>query len=68
MTDSNLSDDVTPLPDLPPIPEQPEDGTGDESGERTPEGEDTPGSPTSAEPLTDSTDGGLDGGDPGVEE
>ncbi len=68
MTDSNLSDDVTPLPDRPRIPEEPEDGSGDESGERTPAGEDTPGSPTSAEPLTDSTDGGLDGGDPGVEE
>ena len=31
-------------------------------------GADTPGAPTSNEPLTDSTDGGLEGGDPGVEE
>ena len=64
MTDSNLPDDVTPLPDRPRIPEEADDAT----GERTPAGEDTPGSPTSAEPLTDSTDGGLEGGDPGVEE
>jgi len=42
MTDSNLPDDVTPLPDRPRIPEEPDDG----SGERTPAGEDTPGSPT----------------------
>lgn len=31
-------------------------------------GGDTPGAPSSDEPLTDSTDGGLEGGDPGVEE
>ncbi|MEV1131806.1 hypothetical protein [Agromyces sp. NPDC049794] len=30
--------------------------------------EETPGSPRSDAPLTDSTEGGLDGGDPGVEE
>lgn len=29
---------------------------------------DQPAAPGNAEPLTDSTDGGLDGGDPGVEE
>ena len=69
MTDSNLPDDVTPMPDRPRIPEEPDVPEPDDgSGERTPAGEDTPGSPTSAEPLTDSTDGGLDGGDPGVEE
>jgi hypothetical protein len=34
--------------------------------EKTSEG--TPGSPTSDAPLTDSTEGGLEGGDPGVEE
>jgi hypothetical protein len=27
-----------------------------------------PGAPGNAEPMSDSTDGGLDGGDPGVEE
>jgi hypothetical protein len=30
--------------------------------------EDTPGAPGSDAPMTDSTDGGLEGGDPGVEE
>ncbi|WP_400996581.1 hypothetical protein [Agromyces sp. GXQ0307] len=30
--------------------------------------EETPGAPESDEPMTDSTDGGLEGGDPGVEE
>jgi hypothetical protein len=29
---------------------------------------DQPAAPGHSEPLTDSTDGGLDGGDPGVEE
>jgi hypothetical protein len=29
---------------------------------------DQPAAPGNSEPLTDSTDGGLDGGDPGVEE
>ncbi|MGR0319404.1 hypothetical protein [Agromyces sp. ZXT2-3] len=30
--------------------------------------EETPGDPESDEPMTESTDGGLEGGDPGVEE
>jgi len=30
--------------------------------------EETPGSPASDAPLTDSTEGGLESGDPGVEE
>jgi hypothetical protein len=30
--------------------------------------EDTPGSPESDAPMTETTDGGLEGGDPGVEE
>ena len=66
MTDATTPDArrAPDKPDRPRIPEEPDDG----SGERTPAGEDTPGSPTSAEPLTDSTDGGLEGGDPGVEE
>ena len=67
MTDATTPGDrrsVPDEPDRPHIPEEPDD----RSGERTPAGDDTPGSPTSAEPLTDSADGGLDGGDPGVEE
>ncbi|MFF2277089.1 hypothetical protein [Agromyces sp. NPDC058126] len=31
-------------------------------------GDDVPGAPGNDEPMTDSTDGGLSGGDPGVEE
>ncbi|WP_430647399.1 hypothetical protein [Agromyces sp. GXS1127] len=30
--------------------------------------EETPGDPDSDAPMTESTDGGLEGGDPGVEE
>lgn len=37
----------------------------EEPGQAGPE---TPGAPSSDEPMTDSTDGGLAGGDPGVEE
>lgn len=33
-----------------------------------PEEAQEPGGTENAEPLTDSTDGGLEGGDPGVEE
>jgi hypothetical protein len=40
-------------------------GETDEPGEVGP---DTPGAPSSTEPMTDSTEGGLEGGDPGVEE
>ena len=40
-------------------------GETDEPGEV---GADTPGAPTSSEPMTDNTEGGLEGGDPGVEE
>ncbi|WP_127794459.1 hypothetical protein [Agromyces sp. LHK192] len=38
-----------------------EPGGADDSGAE-------PGAPGNAEPMTDSTDGGLSGGDPGVEE
>ncbi len=40
----------------------------DRPGDREPAGEETPGAPGSAAPMTESTDGGLEGGDPGVEE
>lgn len=33
-----------------------------------PESPETPGAPGNAEPMSESTDGGLDGGEPGVEE
>ncbi|WP_156891473.1 hypothetical protein [Agromyces subbeticus] len=44
------------------------DGKKEPAPATEPADKDTPGAPTSSEPLTDSTDGGLDGGDPGVEE
>ena len=80
MTDSTPLDDINPSPDDSERTADGRTGAGgsqsdddrvaaggptDEPGEV---GADTPGAPTSAEPLTDSTEGGLEGGDPGVEE
>ena len=79
MTDSNLPDDTQPVRDDPErAPGKTgtggsqsdddrvaADGPSDEPGQV---GADTPGAPSSAEPMTDSTEGGLEGGDPGVEE
>lgn len=68
MTDSTLPDDVTPVPD---------DADQTDAAEREPDRSggapaqpdgDKPGAPGNAEPMTESTDGGLEGGDPGVEE
>jgi hypothetical protein len=55
MTDSTFPDDVTPVPD-------------DRSDAPAQPAGDKPGAPGNAEPMTESTEGGLDGGDPGVEE
>lgn len=73
MTDSTLPDDVTPIPD----DARRADAAGqadaaERAGDRSdapaqPDG-DKPGAPGNDEPMTDSTDGGLEGGDPGVEE
>jgi hypothetical protein len=51
-------------------PEQVEETTQREgrTDDPTRGGEELPNSTTDAAPLSDSTDGGLDGGDPGVEE
>ena len=80
MTDSTLPDDTAPIADdTTPTDTDTDTGGGgkddddrvaaggptDEPGEV---GAATPGAPTSAEPMTDSTEGGLEGGDPGVEE
>ena len=59
MTDSTMPDDVTPVPD---------DAKRTDDPDRANAGADKPGAPGNDEPMTDSTDGGLDGGDPGVEE
>ena len=41
-------------------------GADDRPGD--PESPETPGAPGNADPMTESTDGGLEGGEPGVEE
>lgn len=61
MTDSNLPDDVAPVPDD-------AERADEQQRDANKPGEDKPGSPQNTEPMTDSTDGGLEGGDPGVEE
>ena len=61
MTDSTLPDDVAPVPDD-------AEGTDDQHQGRNKPGEQKPGAPHDTEPMTDSTEGGLEGGDPGVEE
>ena len=63
MTDANTPDRKTaPGPDDADLGDTRDvDLSPDRSG-------DTPGAPGSDEPMTDSTDGGLDAGDPGVEE
>lgn len=69
MTDSTLPDDVTPVPDDAKRADDPDRADdrdrADATGQRSP---DKPGAPGNDEPMTDSTDGGLEGGDPGVEE
>ena len=73
MTDSTLPDDTAPVTGRTGTGGGSQDdddrvaadGPTDEPGEV---GADTPGAPSSAEPMTDSTEGGLEGGDPGVEE
>jgi hypothetical protein len=67
MTDSTMPDGSTPVTGDPEEADETTQ-TDDRSDDRAASGEDTPGSPTSSAPLTDSTDGGLEGGDPGVEE
>jgi hypothetical protein len=71
MTDSTMPDGSNP--DSGDSDEADETTQDDETtqADRVPSGaetQDKPGSPTSSAPLTDSTDGGLEGGDPGVEE
>jgi hypothetical protein len=74
MTDSTTPEGSNPTPDEPgradETRKQAEDRSVDaaQPDEDMQAGEDTQGPATSAAPMTDSTDGGLDGGDPGVEE
>ena len=63
MTDSTEPNGATPDLDEAKLDRSADDAPGGD----TPAG-DQPDAPGNAEPLTDSTDGGLDGGDPGVEE
>lgn len=67
MTDSTFADDVTPAGD--DAERADASGRADDRSDTTaqPAG-DKPGAPGNDEPMTDSTDGGLEGGDPGVEE
>lgn len=67
MTDSTLPDDVTPVPH--DAERADASGRADErSGKPAQPDGDKPGAPGNDEPMTDSTEGGLEGGDPGVEE
>jgi hypothetical protein len=70
MTDSTEPDGSNPDAGQPGQPSQPDEAL---EGERQPkdptkEGEKLPNSTTDAAPLSNSTDGGLESGDPGVEE
>ena len=68
MTDPTRSRDRMPSPDEEsgsPIDAGTDERLQEEPGQAGPE---TPGAPSSDKPMTESTDGGLDGGDPGVEE
>jgi hypothetical protein len=67
MTDSRLPDDVTPISDDAERADAAERADDRSGGSAQPAG-DKPGAPGNDEPMTDSTDGGLEGGDPGVEE
>lgn len=77
MTNTNLSDDLVPdldNADRADAPRRarhrsdaPDRADGDRPGGDQPEA-DKRGAPGNDEPMTDSTEGGLDGGDPGVEE
>ena len=62
MSDPSQSDDILSSADA-------GSGGADERTEQAGKtGPETPGAPSSDKPMTDSTDGGLEGGDPGVEE
>jgi hypothetical protein len=65
MTDASMPSGAVPEPDADP---ETRDARGARDAGAGRSGEDVPGAPGSDEPMTDSTDGGLEGGDPGVEE
>jgi len=72
MTDSTPPDDATPVPDGRNRTDDPDRADGRADAPDQPGGDrrggNKPGAPGNDEPMTDSTDGGLEGGDPGVEE
>lgn len=70
MTDSTEPDGSTPDAGQPGQPGQPDEALESERQPKDPtkQGEKLPKSTTDAAPLSNSTDGGLDAGDPGVEE
>ena len=68
MTDSTTPQGSNPTTDEPGQADETRKQAEDQSADATQSGEDTHGAATDAEPLNDSTDGGLEGGDPGVEE
>ena len=70
MTDSTTPEGSNPPADKSGKPEQADETTrrDDRAKDPTRGGEELPNSTTDAAPLSNSTDGGLDAGDPGVEE
>ena len=68
MTDSTLPDDVTPIPDDENRTDDPDRADARDHVAPGQRGAGKPGAPGNDEPMTDSTEGGLEGGDPGVEE
>lgn len=71
MTDEIRPDDPIEVPEggkQGGKPGGPQSGTEQPASKEEKTSEETPGSPASDAPLTDSTEGGLEGGDPGVEE
>jgi hypothetical protein len=71
MTDSTTPEGSNPPTETSGKPEQADETTPQRegrTGDPTKDGESLPNSTTEAAPLSTSTDGGLDGGDPGVEE
>lgn len=67
MTDSTAPDGSSPMPEERDTAGETSHGD-EQTQDPTKEGETLPESTTNAAPLSDSTEGGLEGGDPGVEE
>jgi hypothetical protein len=68
MTDSTTPEGSNPATDEPGQADATRKQADDRPVDAAQADEETHGAATDAEPLNDSTDGGLEGGDPGVEE